>query len=91
MVGVTRPENGDLQEIILKFSPEVAPYVITKPIHPSQKHKNDPTGLEVKIKVIPNFELERLILSFGEQVKVISPQDFKERISQRLKLAGRLY
>lgn len=66
-------------------------YVITKPIHPSQKNKNDPTGLEVKIKVIPNFELERLILSFGEQVKVISPQDFKERISQRLKSAGRLY
>jgi predicted DNA-binding transcriptional regulator YafY len=91
LVGVTRPENGKLQEIVLKFSPEVAPYVITKPIHPSQKHKNDPTGLEVKIKVIPNFELERLILSFGEQVKVISPQDFKERISQRLKEANRLY
>ena len=91
LVGVTSPESGNLQDIVLKFSPEVAPYVITKPIHPSQKHKNDPTGLEVKIKVIPNFELERLILSFGEQVKVISPQDFKERISQRLKLAGRLY
>lgn len=91
LVGVTRPESVELQEIVLKFSPEVAPYVITKPLHPSQKHKNDPTGLEVKIKVIPNFELERLILSFGEQVKVISPQDFKERISQRLKSAGRLY
>ena len=64
LVGVTRPESGNLQGIVLKFSPEVAPYVITKPIHPSQKHKNDPTGLEVKIKVIPNFELERLILSF---------------------------
>lgn len=91
LVGVTRPESGILQEIVLKFSPEVAPYVITKPIHPSQKHKNDPTGLEVKIKVITNFELERLILSFGEQVKVISPQDFKERISERLKSAVRLY
>jgi len=91
LIGVTRPESGNLQEIVLKFSPEVAPYVITKPIHPSQKHKNDPTALEVKIKVIPNFELERLILSFGEQVKVISPQDFKERISQRLKSADRLY
>jgi predicted DNA-binding transcriptional regulator YafY len=32
-----------------------------------------------------------LILSFGEQVKVISPLDFKERISQRLKEANRLY
>lgn len=91
LVGVTRPEGVVLQEIVLKFTPEVAPYIITKPLHPSQKHKNDPTGLEVKIKVIPNFELERLILSFGEQVKVIFPQDFKERISERLNLAGRLY
>ncbi len=91
LVGVTRPLGVKLQEVVLRFSSEVAPYVITKPIHPSQKHKNDPTGLEVKIKVIPNLELERLILSFGEQVKVISPQDFKERISQRLKSAGRLY
>ncbi len=91
LVGVTRPEGIELQEIVLKFTPEVAPYIITKPIHPSQKHKNDPTGLEVRIKVIPNFELERLVLSFGEQVKVISPQDFKERTSQRLNSAGRLY
>lgn len=91
LVGVTRPQGVKLQEIVLKFSPEVAPYVMTKPIHPSQKHKNDPTGLEVKIKVIPNFELERLILSFGEQVKVISPKYFKELISQILKSASLIY
>lgn len=91
LVGVTRTEGVELQEIVLKFSPGVSPYVLTKPIHPTQKHKNDPTGLEVKIKVIPNFELERLILSFGEQVKVISPLDFKERISHRLLSAARLY
>lgn len=91
LVGVTRPIGVDIQEFILKFSPEVAPYIITKPIHPSQKHKKDPiTGLEVRIKLIPNFEFERLVLSFGEQVKVISPQDFKERISHRLKLATQL-
>lgn len=91
LVGVTRPEGKEIQEVVLKFSPEVAPYILTKPIHPSQKHKNDPTGLEIRISVIPNFELERLVLSFGEQVKVISPQDFKERISQRLNTASRLY
>lgn len=91
MVGVTRSESGTQQEIVLKFSPEVAPYIITKPIHPSQKHKNDPTGLEVKIKVIPNFELEKLVLAFAEQVKVVSPKDFRERISQRIKSASSLY
>lgn len=91
LVGVTRPKGVDVQEVVLRFSPEVAPYVITKPIHPSQKHRNDPSGLEVKIKVIPNFELEKLILSFGNQVKVIAPQDFRERIFQRLKSAIELY
>lgn len=91
LVGVTRPEGVELQEIVLKFSPEVAPYVITKPIHPSQKHKNEPTGLKVKIKVITDYEFERLILSFGEQIKVISTQDFKEHIFHRLKSAGGLY
>ncbi len=91
LIGVTRPEGIGIKEVALRFSPEVAPYVITKPLHPSQKFKNDPSGLEVRINVIPNFELERLVLSFGEQVRVISPQDFCERISQRLKSAGHLY
>ena len=91
LVGVTRPEIGNLEEIVLKFSPAIAPYVITKPIHPSQKQKNEPTGLEFRINVIPNFELETLILSFGEHVKVIAPKDFKERISIRLNAARLLY
>lgn len=91
LVGVTHPKDVELQDVILKFTSEVAPYIITKPIHPSQKYNNDSTGLIVRIKVIPNFELEALVLSFGEQVKVISPQDFKERISKRINSAGHLY
>lgn len=91
MVGVTRPEGIEFQEITLQFSSDVAPYVITKPLHPSQKLKNFPSGLEVKIKVIPNIELERLVLSFGEQVKVISPQWFKERMVQRVQMATEMY
>lgn len=90
-VGVTKPINVEIEEIVLLFSPEEAPYVTTKPIHPTQKVKNLPGGLEVRIKVIPNFELERLILAFGEQVRVISPQDFKERIAGRIKRGGELY
>ena len=91
LVGVTRPEGVPIQEIVLRFSPEVAPYIITKPIHPTQKHRSETEGLEVRIKVIPNYELERLVLSFGDQVKVVSPQDFKERIFQRITSATSLY
>jgi predicted DNA-binding transcriptional regulator YafY len=47
--------------------------------------------LRVKLEVIPNFELERLILSFGEQVEVISPEPFKMRIAERIQKAIELY
>ena len=91
IVGVTNPADTEIQEVILKFTPEMLPYVITKPIHPSQKGGNDANGLEVVIKLKPNYELEKLILSFGETVEVISPQFLKERISQRLREAGSYY
>lgn len=91
LVGVTRPEGVELQEIQLKFSKEFAPYILTKPIHPSQKNNMEESCLVIRIKVIPNYELERLILSFGEHVEVIAPQNFKERISLCLKSASRLY
>jgi predicted DNA-binding transcriptional regulator YafY len=87
LVGVTRPLNQDVQTVLLLFSPEAAPYVITKPLHPSQKHKTLPEGLEVEIKVIPNIELERLILSYGEDVTVLSPTSIQVQIESRLQKA----
>ncbi|MBV7440725.1 WYL domain-containing protein [Weeksellaceae bacterium TAE3-ERU29] len=91
LIGVTRPVGIEVQEIVLQFTSEVAPYVVTKPLHSSQKEQNTDSGLEVKINVIPNFELEKLILSFGEQVKVIAPISLKERIAERIKLAKNSY
>jgi len=91
LIGVTRPEGVEPQEIVLKFAPSVAPYVITKPIHPSQKHRNDATGLEVRIRVVPNYELEKKILSFGEAVQVISPKEVREGVFKRLKKASQQY
>lgn len=73
------------------FSKEIAPYVISKPLYPSQKTKWKKDWLEVKIKIIPNYELEQLILSFGEHVKVIYPENLKIRMSKRIKLASNQY
>ncbi len=91
IIGVTRPEGISLEKIALLFSSDVAPYVITKPLHPTQKHRQLPEGLEVVIEVIPNFELERLIISFGDQVKVISPESLRKKISQQLTAAANQY
>ena len=69
----------------LLFSSSSAPYIKTKPIHPSQIETELPEGLKIRIQVIPNYELEQLILSFGEGVRVISPPLLVEKITFRLK------
>lgn len=83
IIGVTMPVDGKVEEVVLKFTKEQAPYIITKPIHPSQKHKELEDGLLVRINVIPNFELERLILSFGNSVEVVLPKELKEGILKK--------
>lgn len=88
MIGVTKPEGEEIQTIILHFFGKTGKYIKTKPLHGSQKSKwIDKDTLEVKIEVIPNYELERVILSYAESVKIISPKNFRNRVKNRLELA----
>jgi len=87
IIGVTRFQDKDVEKVVLEFAKEVAPYVETKPIHPSQKSEWVGDKLRVTIEVIPNYELESLILSFGEKVKVEKPVNLAKLIKERLKLA----
>ena len=93
IIGVSRYGEPKIIEIKLEFSERTAPYIKTKPLHPSQsKMKALENGnMLTKIKVIPNYELERLLLSYGEDVKVLSPKFFKEKIESRIKASLRRY
>ena len=92
IIGVTKPQEDELQTIELEFAKDQAPYVKTKPIHPTQRSTDLEGGkLLVKVKVIPNYELEKTILSFGEHVKVISPESLKNVIKERLLQSGLNY
>lgn len=69
-----------------------APYILTKPLHPSQQLlKEEPDGLIFSIQVIWNFELEREILGFGEFIKVLSPKRLAGKIYKRHKEAVAKY
>lgn len=91
IVGVTRYTNSEVQEVVLQFKPDAAPYVATKPLHPSQKQFMNSEGLEVRIKVIPNYELENVILGFADQVEVKAPQSLRDIIKNRLEVASKSY
>jgi predicted DNA-binding transcriptional regulator YafY len=92
VIGVSIPPESSVAKIILKASNELTPYILTKPIHGSQKRISDnDEGFTFSIEVIPNHELEKLILSFGEGLKVVEPVSFRERIKERLVNSLALY
>lgn len=64
---------------------ENSPYVLTKPLHPSQQVlSEDEKGMIIRIDVVLNFELEREILGFGECIKVLAPRILVSRIKKRI-------
>ena len=64
-IGVTKLESKSVQIKILIMDIVQAAYIRTKPIHQTQKQIKQVTGgFETSIDVIPNYELEKLILSF---------------------------
>lgn len=91
IIGVT-VANSRAQRIQFWVDKHNAPYVITKPFHPSQRLiKEDENGVIFNILVQINFELERMILGFGDAIEVLKPQKFRERIGNKLKKASAFY
>ena len=80
------------QRVVFKVNKKLAPYVITKPIHFTQKVLEDTDdGTLFSVEVIHNFELERELLGFGEELQVLAPRLLKNRIKKRLSVAFNQY
>ena len=85
IIGVTNNLNDDVQEVLLQANIKHAPYILTKPLHASQKEvERNHDGVVISLKVKFNYELEQAILAYGENIKVIKPQYLKKRILYRL-------
>ena len=89
VVGVTIPDDDVQKEtVVLKFEPDRFPYVVSKPIHHSQKVLNEDECI-LQIEVRPNKELESVIFTYFPHVEVLKPatlrEQFKEKISNNLK------
>lgn len=87
IIGVTLNNEGKVEEVVIKVSNELLPYIKTKPIHGSQKlKKQGSTHALISLDLIPNYELESLILSFGEGVEVLHPKPLRDKIKKRVDL-----
>ena len=85
MIGVTKPNEASLEVVKLWISAQRWPYVETKPLHGSQRVvSKDEYGVTIQIEVYLNRELEQLVLSFGKDIKVLSPRILQEKIHSNI-------
>ena len=85
VLGVTKSPKQKNCEVVFRVDHENAPYVITKPLHHTQRliDKNA-EGKIFSIRVILNFELERELLGFGSKLRVLGPRILVKRIRENL-------
>lgn len=95
IVGVTLPQNAQVEKILLWVSESQYPYIETKPLHGSQRiirgaraeqlHKDYgfDDGHFVEISCIINTELKQLIASFIDQVVILTPTSLRDEMMGR--------
>ena len=79
-------------EVRLRLSLNRAPYVLTKPLHASQRV----TGrgdryVEIGLTVQHSFELESELLALGEDVQVVAPPLLRRRLRELTRAAAEAY
>lgn len=85
-----KPDIKDIITIRLKFEPEVVYRVYDDPNYEDIKHNEDGT-IEATISFPKGEWVYGHILSFGHLVEVLEPEDFREEIKERLRLALKVY
>lgn len=86
IVGVS-VNDVPVETVELMVSKKRYPYIKTKPLHWSQKHiaeKDDEKYVCLTIQVKPNRELESLLMSFGPDVIVKSPEELRDSLHNKV-------
>ena len=88
VIGVTVPKGKTPEKVILAFSSVRSNYILTNPLHLSQKLvREGKIQTTFSYELILNPELETTILSFGADVVVIKPESLRIAISDKIKKA----
>ncbi len=84
IIGVTIPNDDvKVETIVLRFSQQRFPYVVSKPIHSSQRIV-DEKECTVEFTVRPTKELAQQLFSFIPDVVVLSPEWYRQEIYEKI-------
>lgn len=90
-IGIIAPQSKP-PEIRIEFTKRQAQYLITQPIHPSQKVlKETKEKVVFGFEVHPTYEFISMILGYREEVSILAPIWLKKKIKELLKKIMKQY
>lgn len=90
IVGISRPDTP-IDTVQLEVRSNVFPYIETNPLHGSQRiidRGSEWCRIELRLKI--NHELENLLLSYIDSIRILAPKSLRCRMKERLEEAMRL-
>lgn len=80
------------EKVILRFEPTEAPYIKSQPLHQTQQviSENEKEFI-ISLEVIPSYELKAQLLSYGDKVEVLEPEQLRKEHIFTLKQALQKY
>ncbi len=92
IIGLTIPDKGHVEDILLRVNPRQGPYLHTKPLHESQELlEKTEAGWLFRLRLVPNYELESKLLAMGERVEALAPTALRDRMKERIEQTRSLY
>lgn len=77
IIGVTRYRERPPVDLVVRTTPELGPYIDSKPLHSSQQRlEASDTAWRFSLRLIPNQELYAELRRFGPALEVESPPHF---------------
>ena len=92
IIGVSKDPEAETIDVVLWVAKKEYPYICTKPLHESQRRIEVlDDGYKIGLKVCPNYELEQLLMSYGEGIVVLEPESLRDRIYTRISDSKEIY
>ncbi|PPZ92863.1 WYL domain-containing protein [Cloacibacterium normanense] len=85
--GIISTLGKETQEILLKFDREQANYVKALPLHHSQTIiAENETETIFRVSLVPTYDFQREILSYGKRVQVLAPESFIQELKAEVEI-----
>ena len=85
--GIISTLDKETQEILLKFDREQANYVKALPLHHSQTViAENETETIFRVSLVPTYDFQREILSYGKRVQVLAPESFIQELKAEVEI-----